>query len=77
MTSLAFILGTLPLVIATGAGAGARQVLGTAVVFGMLAATLIGIFITPVFYVLIQGLSERMRRRPGGPSLGTDSGSVA
>jgi hydrophobe/amphiphile efflux-1 (HAE1) family protein len=61
MTSLAFILGTLPLVIATGAGAGARRVLGTAVVFGMLAATIVGIFIIPVFYVLIQGLSERLR----------------
>jgi hydrophobe/amphiphile efflux-1 (HAE1) family protein len=60
MTSLAFILGTFPLVIATGAGAGARQVLGTAVVFGMLAATIVGIFIIPVFYVLIQGLSERI-----------------
>ena len=60
MTSLAFILGTLPLVIATGAGAGARRVLGTAVVFGMLAATIVGIFIIPVFYVLIQGLSERL-----------------
>jgi hydrophobe/amphiphile efflux-1 (HAE1) family protein len=64
MTSLAFILGTMPLVIATGAGAGARRVLGTAVVFGMLAATIVGIFIIPVFYVLIQGLSERFSKKP-------------
>jgi hydrophobe/amphiphile efflux-1 (HAE1) family protein len=59
MTSFAFILGTVPLAIATGAGAGARQSLGTTVVFGMLAATLIGIFVIPVFYVVIQRVSER------------------
>jgi HAE1 family hydrophobic/amphiphilic exporter-1/multidrug efflux pump len=59
MTSFAFILGTLPLAIATGAGAGARQSLGTTVVFGMLAATMIGIFVIPVFYVVIQRISER------------------
>jgi HAE1 family hydrophobic/amphiphilic exporter-1/multidrug efflux pump len=61
MTSFAFILGTVPLAIATGAGAGARQSLGTTVVFGMLAATLIGIFVIPVFYVVIQRISERRR----------------
>ena len=61
MTSFAFILGTLPLAIATGAGAGARQSLGTTVVFGMLAATMIGIFVIPVFYVVVQRLSERKR----------------
>jgi len=59
MTSFAFILGSLPLAIATGAGAGARQALGTAVVFGMLAATFIGVIFTPVFYVLMQRISER------------------
>ena len=59
MTSFAFILGTIPLAIATGAGAGARQSLGTTVVFGMLLATLIGIFVIPVFYVAIQRISER------------------
>jgi len=58
MTSFAFILGTVPLAIATGAGAGARVALGTAVVFGMLFATLVGVFFTPVFYVLLQRLSE-------------------
>ena len=61
MTSFAFILGSLPLAIATGAGASARRVLGTAVVFGMSAATLVGIFLIPVFYVLMQSLSERLR----------------
>ncbi len=59
MTSFAFILGALPLAIATGAGATSRQVLGTTVVFGMTAATLIGIFIVPVFYVVLQGLVDR------------------
>jgi HAE1 family hydrophobic/amphiphilic exporter-1/multidrug efflux pump len=59
MTSFAFIFGTLPLAIATGAGAGARQAIGTAVVFGMLFATMIGIFVIPVFYVIIQRISER------------------
>jgi HAE1 family hydrophobic/amphiphilic exporter-1/multidrug efflux pump len=59
MTSFAFILGTIPLAIATGAGAGARQSLGTTVVFGMLFATMIGIFVIPVFYVIIQRISER------------------
>jgi multidrug efflux pump subunit AcrB len=58
MTSFAFILGSVPLAIASGAGAGARQALGTGVVFGMLAATLVGVFFIPVFYVLLQRLSE-------------------
>ena len=64
MTSFALIFVALPLAIATGAGSGARLVLGTAVVFGMSVATMIGIFIIPVFYVLVQGLQERLRGRP-------------
>jgi hydrophobe/amphiphile efflux-1 (HAE1) family protein len=52
MTSLAFILGVAPLVLATGAGAEMRQALGTAVFFGMLGVTLFGLMFTPVFYVL-------------------------
>jgi hydrophobic/amphiphilic exporter-1 (mainly G- bacteria), HAE1 family len=61
MTAFAFILGVLPLVISTGAGANSRRILGTTVAGGMLAATLVAIFIIPVtFYV-----SERFRRRPG------------
>jgi hydrophobe/amphiphile efflux-1 (HAE1) family protein len=62
MTSFAFIFGSLPLATATGAGAAARRVLGTAVVFGMSAATLVGIFLIPVFYVLMQRLAERTGR---------------
>jgi hydrophobe/amphiphile efflux-1 (HAE1) family protein len=66
MTSFAFIFGALPLAVATGAGAASRQALGTTVVFGMTAATLIGIFLVPVFYVLIQGAAEKLRQRRGG-----------
>jgi HAE1 family hydrophobic/amphiphilic exporter-1/multidrug efflux pump len=64
MTSFAFIFGSVPLAIATGAGSGARLVLGTAVVFGMSVATMIGIFIIPVFYVLVQSLQELIRGKP-------------
>ncbi|MEN3367310.1 MAG: multidrug efflux pump [Burkholderiales bacterium] len=68
MTSFAFIFGTLPLAIAHGAGAGARQALGTTVVFGMLAATMLGIFVIPVFYVILQRVSER--KKPFGHAEG-------
>ena len=54
MTSFAFILGVVPLVIATGAGAEMRQSLGTAVFFGMLGVTLFGLIFTPVFYVVVR-----------------------
>lgn len=66
MTSFAFILGAVPLAIATGAGATARSVLGTAVVFGMTAATIIGIFLIPVLYVVVQGFAEWLagKRKP-------------
>ena len=63
MTSFAFILGVLPLVIATGASSGARRSLGTTVFSGMITATLLAIFIVPVLYVLIEGLVERRRGR--------------
>jgi len=53
MTSFAFILGVLPLAIATGPGAEMRQALGTAVFSGMLGVTMLGLFLTPVFYVLL------------------------
>ena len=54
MTSFAFILGVVPLVIATGAGAEMRRALGMAVFSGMLGVTLFGIFLTPVFFYVIQ-----------------------
>ncbi len=58
MTSLAFILGVLPLAVSTGAGAAARHSIGTGVVGGMLTATFIATFFVPLFFVLIQKLSE-------------------
>src|SRR5207249_1199538 len=59
MTSFAFIFGTLPLAIATGAGAEMRQALGTVVFFGMIGVTFFGLFLTPVFYNVIRRLTER------------------
>jgi multidrug efflux pump subunit AcrB len=59
MTSLAFILGVLPLAVATGAGAEMRQSLGTAVFAGMLGVTLFGLVFTPIFYVLARWRSSR------------------
>jgi multidrug efflux pump len=59
MTSFAFILGVVPLMLATGAGAEMRQTLGTAVFSGMLGVTFFGIFLTPVFYYVLQSLSNR------------------
>jgi hydrophobe/amphiphile efflux-1 (HAE1) family protein len=58
MTSLAFILGVVPLVFSTGAGAEMRQSLGTAVFAGMLGVTIFGLIFTPVFYVISTGLAE-------------------
>jgi hydrophobic/amphiphilic exporter-1 (mainly G- bacteria), HAE1 family len=65
MTSFAFIFGCLPLWSASGAGANARRVLGTAVVSGMLAATLLGIFFIPSLFVLVERLGGRKRKPPG------------
>jgi multidrug efflux pump len=59
MTSFAFILGVVPLVIATGAGAEMRHALGTVVFFGMLGVTFFGLVLTPVFYVVIRRLTGR------------------
>src|SRR5205823_3520758 len=63
MTSFAFIFGVIPLVLASGAGAEMRRALGTAVFSGMLGVTFFGIFLTPVFYVVIRWFTER---RPKG-----------
>ncbi|HST95375.1 MAG TPA: multidrug efflux RND transporter permease subunit [Microvirga sp.] len=69
MTAFAFILGVLPLAIATGPGAEMRQALGTAVFAGMLGVTLFGLFLTPVFYVTLRLLVLRLfRRRPADPA---------
>jgi multidrug efflux pump len=63
MTSLAFILGVVPLALATGAGAEMRRALGTAVFWGMLGVTAFGLLLTPVFYVVVRGFSERRLQR--------------
>jgi len=59
MTSFAFILGCVPLAIASGAGAISRQVMGSAVIGGMLAATGIAIFLIPVTFYVVEKLSHR------------------
>jgi len=61
MTSFAFILGVVPLVLATGAGAEMRQALGTTVFFGMLGVTFFGLILTPAFYVVIRELTARFK----------------
>ena len=63
MTSFAFILGVVPLVLAEGAGAEMRRTLGTCVFSGMLGVTLFGIFLTPVFYYVIQWFMDRRLAR--------------
>jgi multidrug efflux pump len=68
MTSFAFIFGVLPLVLAKGAGAEMRQALGTAVFSGMLGVTLFGIFLTPVFYVVIRWATERRVKKETAPT---------
>ena len=70
MTSFAFILGVVPLVLSVGAGAEMRKTLGTAVFSGMLGVTLFGIFLTPVFYYVIQWLNDLRTRGTPAPDEG-------
>ncbi len=63
MTSLAFIMGVVPLVTSTGAGAEMRHAMGIAVFSGMLGVTVFGLFLTPLFYVLVRKLSTRARAK--------------
>jgi len=75
MTSFAFILGVLPLVLAEGPGAEMRQALGAAVFFGMIGVTVFGLLFTPVFYVMCRGLAARIphepEKTPPAPTTGT------
>jgi len=64
MTSFAFILGTVPLWVATGSGGASRRVLGTVVITGMLAATAIAIFVIPMLFVLVERLAAPRGARP-------------
>ncbi|HEX4612016.1 MAG TPA: efflux RND transporter permease subunit, partial [Urbifossiella sp.] len=66
MTSVAFIFGVVPLVLAEGAGAEMRRALGTAVFAGMIGVTAFGIFLTPVFYVTVLGITDRIAAMRGG-----------
>jgi Cu/Ag efflux pump CusA len=66
MTSFAFILGVLPLLLATGASSASRRSLGTAVFGGMNAATLLAVFFVPVQYFVIESLVERRRNKSLG-----------
>jgi multidrug efflux pump subunit AcrB len=59
MTSVAFIAGVLPLATASGAGANGRQAIGTGVMGGMLSATILAIFLVPLFFVLVKGVFRR------------------
>jgi HAE1 family hydrophobic/amphiphilic exporter-1/multidrug efflux pump len=77
MTSFAFILGVFPLVVASGAGAGSRHSLGTAVCFGMLTATVIGIFMIPVLYVLVERLKEKLLGAASAPATTAVEGAKA
>ena len=69
MTSLAFIAGVVPLVFASGAGAEMRHAMGVAVFAGMLGVTLFGLFLTPVFYVVMRSLALRVQRQGASPTV--------
>jgi multidrug efflux pump len=75
MTSLAFILGCVPLAIATGASANSRISIGTGVIGGMLAATVIAVFFIPMFYYVIEKMADRFgRKKTAGPEQTTPAG---
>lgn len=81
MTALAFILGVLPLAISTGAGAAGRRSIGTGVMGGMMAATFLAIFFVPLFFVIIQSVSEfrfgrRGKKTPDAPKQSADPKTI-
>jgi multidrug efflux pump len=75
MTSFAFIMGVVPLVVSFGPGAEMRQAMGVAVFSGMIGVTLFGLFLTPVFYVLIRRLASRTARASVVPGTAAASGT--
>jgi hydrophobe/amphiphile efflux-1 (HAE1) family protein len=77
MTSLAFVLGVLPLAIATGAGAGGRTAIGTGVIGGMLTATVLAVFLVPVFFVAIRKRSKEEKNRASSKPPPTTEGAHA
>lgn len=77
MTSLAFIMGILPLVFATGAGAGSRHSLGTAVCGGMIVSTILSIYMVPVIYVVVSQVRDQfLRKAPAGSAATLESADV-
>jgi hydrophobic/amphiphilic exporter-1 (mainly G- bacteria), HAE1 family len=68
MTSFAFILGCVPLMLATGSGAASRSTMGTGVVYGMGISTAVGLFLIPVCYVFVQRIVERGRKKTPAPA---------
>ena len=74
MTSLAFIFGVLPLAVSTGAGAQSRIEIGTAVVGGMITATVLAIFYVPLFFILVRRVFKGKRKEPDKPPPAVDDG---
>ncbi len=72
MTSFAFILGVLPLVRASGAGAASRHSLGASVFAGMIFATCLGVFLVPDLYTTIQGAADKRRKKKESPTPAPD-----
>jgi HAE1 family hydrophobic/amphiphilic exporter-1 len=64
MTSFAFILGVIPLAIASGAGSAGRRSVGTTIIGGMLVSTLLNLFFIPVLYIMMEGLLGLFHRKP-------------
>jgi len=77
MTSLAFILGMVPLVISSGAGSASRRAVGTGVMGGMITATILGIFLTPVFYIAVRRWLTRKKPPVANAPVGTDPATDA
>jgi HAE1 family hydrophobic/amphiphilic exporter-1 len=76
MTAISFVFGTLPLVIASGAGAASRQAVGTAVFGGMLIATILMVVFVPVFFLLFQGFGERFFGEAGAREASSQSAAA-
>ena len=77
MTSFAFILGVLPLAIATGAGSGAQRAIGIGVMGGMISATVLGVFFVPLFYTTVVALKDRMSRKRSKEPVAEDAAPAA
>jgi HAE1 family hydrophobic/amphiphilic exporter-1 len=74
MTSFAFILGCVPLAIASGAGSISRQVMGYTVIFGMLAASFIAIFLIPVTFYVVEKMGQGKKKEPSSAPLAESGG---